>query len=233
MKYAEEKEGIKEKLKEFWNWLWNSDSIWSYVIFLVLVFIVIKFVFLPGLGLIFGTSLPLAIVESSSMDHRALQYCTAYDSGGQCAAESIDYEICGSKFTKSSSFNLDEYWDVCGKWYEQNTNITKSDFQAFSFKNGFRKGDIMVIFKKKTINIGDIIVFEGGSRHPIIHRAISLSPLQTKGDHNSGQLVPGNNNYGANERSIPEEKLLGTAVLKIPWLGWPKLFIVEMWNKRF
>ncbi len=221
MEYAEENKGIKAKLKRFWDWLWNSDSLWSYIVFLVLIFIVIKFIFLPGLGLIFGTSLPLAIVESSSMDHRVLQDLTG------------SLTICGKNFQDTKFLNSNEYWNTCGSWYEQNTNITKSDFQTFSFKNGFKKGDIMVIFRKKTINIGDVIVFEAGSRHPIIHRVISLSPLQTKGDHNEGQLVPGNNPYNADEKNIPEEKLVGTAVLRIPWLGWPKLFIVETWNKIF
>jgi len=221
MEYAEEKESISRKLKSFWKWLWDSDSWWSYIVFLVIVFVFIKFIFLPGLGLIFGTSLPLAIVESSSMDHHALQ-----DSTGLIS-------ICGKTFTESKSFNSEEYWQTCGNWYEQNTNITKEQFQGFKFKNGFRKGDIMIIVKKKTINIGDILVFEAGSTHPIIHRVISLNPIQTKGDHNEVQLIPSNNNYGADEKNIQQSKVLGTAVLRIPWLGWPKLFIVELWNKFF
>ncbi|MEK6886069.1 MAG: hypothetical protein AABX17_03825 [Nanoarchaeota archaeon] len=221
MEYAEDKDKIdvKTKLKNFWKWLWNSDSWLSYIVFLAIVFVFIKFIFLPGLGLIFGTSLPLAIVESSSMDHHSLQDMTSVIS------------ICGKTFSDSKSFNAEEYWQTCGSWYEQNTNITQEQFSSFSFKNGFRKGDIMIIVKKKTIKIGDVLIFEAGSAHPIIHRVISLNPIQTKGDHNEAQLIPGNNNYGADERNIQESKVLGTAVFKIPWLGWPKLFIVELWNK--
>lgn len=221
MEYAEDKTklDVKTKLKGFWKWLWQSDSWWSYIVFLALVFVFIKFIFLPGLGLIFGTSLPLAIVESSSMDHHSLLDATG------------TINICGKTFPNNESLNTDEYWQTCGSWYEQNTNITKEEFQSYSFKNGFQKGDIMIIVKKKTINIGDIIVFQAGAANPIIHRVISLNPLQTKGDHNEAQLVPGNNNYGADERNIPENRILGTAVLRIPWLGWPKLFVVELWNK--
>ncbi|MDP1729175.1 MAG: S26 family signal peptidase, partial [archaeon] len=161
---------IKKDLDKFWNWLWNSESIWSYLVFLILVFVFIKFIFLPGLGLIFGTSLPLAIVESSSMDHHSLKIIDS------------NYEICGTIFPTSSYFNSEKYWETCGNWYKQNTNITQEQFSKFSFKNGFRKGDIMIIFKKKTIEIGDVLVFESSSQHPIIHRIISLNPIQTKGD---------------------------------------------------
>jgi len=219
MAYAEDKKSITTQLKTFWKWLWQSDSWWSYAVFLILVFIFIKFIFLPGLGLIFGTTLPLAIVESSSMDHHSLLDATG------------TINICGKTFADSQSLNINEYWQTCGTWYEQNTNITKEQFQNFKFKNGFRKGDIMIIVKRKTINIGDTLVFEAGSAHPIIHRIISLNPIQTKGDHNEAQLIPGNNPYNADERNIQQSKVLGTAVLKIPWLGWPKLFIVELWNK--
>ncbi len=229
MDYAKDKDGIGVKLREFWKWLWESDSTWSYIVFLILVFVFIKFIFMPGLSLLFGMGLhglPLAIVESSSMEHYSIK-----GTDQKCNLNS--YGICGSCFDNKNSFNLDEYWNTCGNWYEQNTNITKEQFSQFSLKNGFRKGDIMIIFKKKTINIGDVIIFEAGSAHPIIHRVISLNPIQTKGDHNEAQLVPGNNNYGANEKNIPEERIVGTAVFKIPWLGWPKLMVVELWNKIF
>lgn len=214
-------ESLKENVKKFWNWLWNSDSWLSYIVFLVIIFIFIKFIFLPGLGFIFGTSLPLAIVESSSMEH----YSLAETSPGQ-------YTICGKTFANEQYFNFDNYWSTCGSWYEQNTNITKQEFSKFSLSNGFRKGDIMIIVKKKTINIGDIIVFEGGWNHPIIHRVISNSPIvQTKGDHNEAQLVPSNNAYHADETNIHENQILGTAVIRIPWLGWPKILAVEFWQK--
>ncbi len=208
-----EKENKKNRLKRFWNWLWHSESIWSYVVFLALLFVIVKFIFLPGLGLIFGTSLPLAIVESSSMEHYSLK-------------ETAGYIICGQSFSKSEFFNQEEYWQTCGNWYEQNTNITKEQFQSFGFKNGFRKGDLMIVFGKKIsdIKLGDIIIFNAGSAHPIIHRVISLSPeLQTKGDHNPAQL--------SQEKSISESQVVGVAVAKIPYVGWVKLVFVELGKK--
>jgi len=200
------------KLKEFWKWLWDSDSWLSYLVFLMIVFIFVKFIFLPGLGLIFGTALPLAIVESSSMDHNILD-------------ETGINEICGTVFNKTGFLSSDAYWDTCGNWYESNTNITKEQFNEFKFKNGFRKGDLIIIFGKKSsdIKIGDVIIFNAGRNHPIIHRVISLSPLQTKGDHNPGQLTE--------EKTINENQVVGVAVAKIPYIGWVKLIFFEITKK--
>lgn len=47
----------------------QEDSWPSFLVTLVLAFIVIKFVFFPGLSFLTGTSLPLVIVESCSMYH--------------------------------------------------------------------------------------------------------------------------------------------------------------------
>ena len=222
----------QNSLKIFWKWIWTSDSWWSYLVFLLIVFIIIKFIFLPGLGLIFGTSLPLAIVESSSMDHHSLEYCLKAEQSTKNGITIVtctqwsnnDYEICGKNFESSSYFNIDNYWQTCGEWYE-NKNITREQFESFKFKNGFRKGDIMIIFGKKDINLGDVIIFNGGRNNPIIHRVISLSPLQTKGDHNGDQL--------AEEKSINNNQIVGVAVGRIPYLGWVKLFFAEMFNKIF
>ena len=211
-----------ESLKVFWNWLWNSDSWFSYIVFLILVFIIVKFIFLPGLGLIMNTTLPLAIVESSSMEHYSLKYCKSVDSNGQCLTISSEYALCDQQFNSQKFYNKDEYWKACGNWYEQNTNVTKEEFQSFSFKNGFRKGDLMIIYGKKNIKVGDVIIFEAGRNHPIIHRVISLNPIQTKGDHNSGQLPV--------ENSIQQDQILGTAIAKIPYVGWIKLFFVDLLN---
>ena len=64
---------LKQEIKKSWKWIWNSDSIWSWIVALIVIFIIIKFIFFPTLSLIFGTSLPLAGVESSSMDHQIVK----------------------------------------------------------------------------------------------------------------------------------------------------------------
>lgn len=216
--HIEEEHQEKRGIREFWNWLWHSESWMSYIVFLIIIFIIIKFILFPTLTLIFGTSLPLAIVESSSMDHNSLNYCMAYDSSLNCIKQSRDYSICGNTMQESKFLNSDEYWQTCGKWYEQK-EISKEEFLGFSFKNGFRKGDIMIISGKKNIEIGDVLIFNGGMNHPIIHRVVSLNPIQTKGDHNEVQLPI--------ETNINPGQIIGVALGKIPYAGWPKVFLCE------
>ena len=63
------KNNILNGLKKFWNFVWNGESFLSWIVFVILAFIVIKFIFFPVLTLVTGTSLPLVIVESCSMYH--------------------------------------------------------------------------------------------------------------------------------------------------------------------
>lgn len=208
---------IKTNPRNFWDWLWNSDSFLSYVVLLVIMFVIVKFIFLPGLGFLMGTSLPLAIVESSSMDHRYI------------GSEEGGYEICGKTLAEEPSMSFEKYWWTCGDWYENNTKITKEEFAEFKMSNGFKKGDLIIITGKQAeeIKIGDILIFKAGTRaHPVIHRVIAINSSQdeltfsTKGDHNPGQLDE--------EKAITENQILGVAKGRIPYVGWVKLFFVEM-----
>ena len=104
--------------------------------------------------------------------------------------------------------------------------------QSFSLKNGLNKGDSLLVTGNKNPKLGDIIIFDAGSQHPLIHRVVSLSPLATKGDHNSGQLKKG---YppGLDETNIPLDAIVGQARFKIiPLLGWVKLIWFEPFRSQ-
>src|SRR3989344_6252583 len=77
---------------------------------------------------------------------------------------------------------FDGWWSKGGEWYTAN-NIKKEDFEAFPLKNGFNKGDIMVLKGKKAedIKVGDVVVFWSAKRDPIIHRVVKK--WQDKGDY--------------------------------------------------
>ncbi|MFH0831341.1 MAG: hypothetical protein V1886_00530 [archaeon] len=59
----------KGLIRKFWWFIWESPSAWSWIIDLILLYILVKFVFFPVAGLMAGTSLPSVIVESGSMHH--------------------------------------------------------------------------------------------------------------------------------------------------------------------
>ena len=192
------KEGIKKFCKNFWFLLWKDDSFKGWVFSILFLFIFIKFIFFPILSLVTGTSLPLAIVESCSMYHK------------------------GNILSDSS-----EWWQNHKLKYSE-FNITKEQFEGFKFKDGFNKGDILIIIGAKSgkLKVGDVIIFEAGKRNPIIHRIINIEfyngeyIFSTIGDNNNGQLE--------SEKSIKSSQLIGKAVFKpAPYLGWTKLIFFE------
>jgi signal peptidase I len=232
------KKEITKNVKKAWNWIWHSDSFLSWIVALIVIFIIVKFIFFPVLSLITGSSLPLAGVESSSMDHRSLKICTERDYKGNCVKQSEQYFICGKAYPKKQYFDLDSYWQACGKWYEEG-NLTKNQFEDFPLKNGFRKGDIIIIWGRFTPKVGDIIIFqpneESTAPRPIIHRIVKIENriIQTKGDHNQEQLTSLTSEDNIDETRITQDQIIGKAVFKIPYLGWLKIILVETLNKIF
>ncbi len=217
---------IFKNFRKLWNWIWNSDSFLSWIVALILIFVFVKFIFFPVLSLILGTSLPLAGVESSSMDH-------------QIVNDGFGYNLCGNNYEEDEKnyINFNEYWETCGEWYEEN-EINKEKFSEFSLRNGFSKGDIIFVWGRFDPKIGDIIIFkaeDSSAPRPIIHRIVSIDGeiIATKGDHNSQQLRKGNNIFDTDETNIDKDQIVGKAVLKIPYLGWPKIWLIELLKRIF
>lgn len=178
---------IGEASSKFWKFL-QEDTWPSFAVTLVIAFVIIKFIFFPGLSLLTGTSLPLVIVESCSMHH--------YENGFD--------KIFGS--------------DVYEK-YGININDTKD----WAFQDGFSKGDVIFVVAPKNIKVGDVIIFNGGHRHPLIHRVVNNSDiLATKGDNyktNDQQL--------SSEKEISKDQIIGKALFRVPLIGWAKLIFFE------
>ncbi len=207
---------IKEAAKKFWWFIWESNSIWSWLANIVLAFVIIYFIVYPGLGFLLGTSHPIVAVMSGSMEHR-----TAKDQNG-------NFWMCNQTFEKKQSADFDFWWSVCGEWYETNLGITKSQFEEFGLSNGFNKGEIIVLkgIHPEEIKIGDVIVFQSYSRQePIIHRVVNKWQedeeyyFTTKGDHNKQSYQF--------EARISESQYIGGALLRVPYLGWVKIIFVN------
>jgi signal peptidase I len=223
--------------KKIWRFLWNDDSIWSWVINIILAFILIKFVVYPLLGLLFATGFPIVAVVSGSMEHA---YAPATDSSGYNIERNgqVLYSFCNDSQWKENSFlnlkdyrNFDTFWSICGKWYTDR-NITHDEFKTFPFTNGFNKGDIMVLYgaKLKDIKVGDIIVFKSTLRSdPIIHRVVKITVdssgnyhFTTKGDHNSESLSA--------ELDTTQNNYIAKAVVDVPYLGWIKIWFTYIFT---
>ncbi len=189
---------LKEVWKKFWFILWKDDSFKGWALSLLFIFIFIKFIFFPGLSLLTGTSLPLAIVESCSMYHQ------------------------GNLLS-----NFDNWWTKHESKYSQ-FNVEKQDFQDFIFKRGFNKGDILFVLgtKPEKLEVGDVIIFSANQKNPVIHRIINIKEsngkftFSTIGDNNNAQIPF--------ETSINQDQIVGRAVFKLaPYVGWVKLIFFE------
>ena len=131
---------------------------------------------------------------------------------------------------------FDEWWENSKNWYGQN-GITKEQFSNFKLKNGFNKGDIMVLHGKKAedINAGDIIVFVSSKPDPIIHRVVKktkkdgLYYFTTKGDNYKTNPYPIKDKiFGLDETDIKENQVIGAALLRIPFIGYIKIGFVNI-----
>jgi len=191
------KKEFKKVLKKTWHFIWEDNSIWSWIANVIIAFILIKFIVYPGLGLLLTTSHPIVAVVSESMEH---------------------------------NMKFEEWWEKNKDWYMEN-GINKEDFETFSFKNGFNKGDIMVLIGKgaENIEIGDVIVFRSNRKDPIIHRVVKKFDdngiyFQTKGDNNEDSIK----NKALDETKIGKDIIIGGAVLRVPLLGYIKIWFVEI-----
>lgn len=201
-------------IRKIWDFIWNSNSVWSWILNIILAFILIKFIVYPGIGLVLGTNLPIVAVISESMEHEQGDLWFTND-GATCS-----FGPCRQK-----------------DWYAE-LNITEENFSKFPLNRGFNKGDLMILIGRNAedIKVGDIIVFErfdsdAGGIIPVIHRVVKITVrsgkifFQTKGDNNLDSIIDGR--MGLNEMQIPSDKVLGLAGVKIPWLGWVKIKFSE------
>ena len=194
-----------------WHFLWHEDSVASWIANIIVAFIVIKFLFYPALGALLGTSYPIVAVVSGSMEHDH-SYEDWWVTPCLIGGKSLQYTD-GTIVTPEHMY--------------ARFNITKATFDTFSFRNGFNKGDLMILYSPKNVAVGDVLVYSAsGFSDPIIHRVVQESDIdgsliyQSQGDHNCQQ-----NPF---EKSITTQQVLGKAVVRIPLLGWIKIGFVNL-----
>ncbi|PIO04485.1 signal peptidase I, partial [Candidatus Woesearchaeota archaeon CG08_land_8_20_14_0_20_47_9] len=166
------------------------------VVNVIIAFLLIKFIVYPGLGLVLGTTHPVVAVVSNSMHHDA---------------------------------GFETWWVSQAGFYEEQ-GITREDFYHFKMRNGFNKGDIIVLrgCSPKNLKVGDIIVFRSKRPDPIIHRIIktwdegSEQYFVTKGDNNQVSIQ----DSSLDETRIGRDQIIGRAALRVPFLGYIKIWFV-------
>ncbi len=187
----------KELLKRVWRFIWHDDSIWSWIVNIILAFVLIRFIVFPGLGLALDTTHPVVAVISESMEHDGGFDTWWADQHQWYGKQGITKEEF-SQFPFADGFNKGDIMFLAGKAPEK-----------------LRIGDVLVFQTGQPQPIIHRIVRkwqEGGKWH-----------FQTKGDHNKDSIKNG----PASEMRITEEQVVGRAVFRVPYLGWLKIAFVN------
>jgi len=168
---------IADAAKKVWKFLWESESILGWIAAFVVAFLMIKFVFLPFLGLILATPMSLVIVESKSMEHQ----------------ENFDYFW----NTEGAWYENMEINETQFSEFPFSDGLDKGDIIVLSGKKEYAVGDVIVfsVASQKTpiihriVEIKDDVYFTKGDnnayqipqdmdikREQIISRAIGKIP---------------------------------------------------------
>lgn len=189
-----------EILKRIWYFLWKDDSLSSWAVSLVVLVLFVKFIFYPGLGLIFGTGFPVVAVLSESMEHN-------------------DF--------------FDEWWAENHDWYTKK-DFTECMFRDYRFHNGFNKGDIIILFgvDSESIKLGDVVVYDDYvNKYPIIHRVTDITINITENGKSYKYQTKGDSNFRKPDLLyVKENQILGRAFLRLPLLGWVKIWATDIFN---
>jgi len=184
--------------KKIWHFIWEEDSLLSWIVNIILAFIIIKFLLYPGLGLMLGTSYPIVAVVSSSMEHDA-----GFDEWWQeNEAFYSNFNITQKEFSEfgfKNGFNKGDIMFLGGKSPEK---IAVGN--VIVYRSGRPDPIIHRIIDKWQ---------EDGNYY-----------FQTKGDNNAAQIKTND----LDETKIEEGQVIGKALSRIPLLGYIKIGFVAI-----
>ena len=125
-------------LKKVWRFIWHDDSILSWIVNIILAFLIVKFLIYPGLGLALGTTHPVVAVVSGSMHHNG-NFDQWYDEKGDW----YKFEKEGMK-----------------KWSLHN-GFNRGDIMILKKAKDVKVGDIIVFYGNSNNPIIHRVVFVG------------------------------------------------------------------------
>jgi signal peptidase I len=203
----------KSKFRKFiaraWHFVWEDDSPLSWIVNIILAFVLIKFVVYPVMGLVLATNYPIVAVVSPSMEHNNLNFDKWWDANGQWYADKGITKEGFASYPMRNGFNTGDIIVLRGK------DVSK-----------MRVGEVMVFWSSRTFPKPD----------PIIHRIVSVSnvgdgvySVQTKGDNNKDSIRNACDiNSCIDEMDIRKEQIIGFSIFKIPYLGYIKIWAYEL-----
>lgn len=189
---------LKRLWKKTWHFIWEDDSVWSWIANILLAFILIKFIIYPGIGFAMGSSFPVVAVVSGSMEHD-----TDFDTFWNIQKE----------WYNNIGINKEEFTN-----FKFKNGFNKGDimFVVGVDENDLKIGDVLVFQTGKAEPIIHRLVK--------IRNINGTNYYQTKGDHNFDSI----SNIQINEVNTKYNQIYGKAVFRIPFLGYVKIWFMDL-----
>ena len=193
------KKKFKKTWKKIWWFIWEDNSIWSWIVNIILAFLIIKFLFYPGLGLIVGTQHPIVAVVSSSMEHNETfdkwwPYQNQWYSKMDISKERFE------TFPFKNGFNKGDIIFLIG-----------------SNPKDIRIGNIIVFQSAKPDPIIHRVVAKWQYNEKYYFQTKGDNRLTNQESIRSTQI---------DETNISENTVIGKALFRVPWLGYVKIWFV-------
>ncbi|MFH1770145.1 MAG: signal peptidase I [archaeon] len=190
----------KQTWKKTWHFIWHDDSMLSWIVNVILAFVLIKFIIYPGLGLAMGTQYPVVAVVSSSMEH--------------------DEKFFDWWNTQEDFYLKNNITDVDFRLYPFINGFNKGDIMVLvgTKIENIEIGDVIVYQAKKPYPIIHRVISirdTGGELY-----------FETKGDNNKFQIRA----IDLDEKNVSSDSYIGRAVFRIPFLGYIKIWFVNLIN---
>lgn len=239
---------LKQQLKRAWHFLWYEESWQAWLVNVVVAFVLIKFVIYPLAGALLGTSLPVVAVVSGSMQHDAQQGIMC---GEHVEEQTSWWEACG-EFYEQRGITQNTFAQ-----YPFSDGFRKGDIMVVRGADPAQvePGDVLVYQANKQYPIihrvidvreenGAVKYTTKGDHNPA---PISEYALANGNHYYRCYRASGGTYVGApcgigepvtaqtpgalailDETNISEQQVIGRAAARIPWLGYVKIWFVEL-----
>lgn len=171
-----------QDLKKWYNYIFHENEILSWIANIILAFIIVKFIFYPGMGFILNTDLPLVAVISPSMEHKHMNFDEWWQKNSEWYIE--------------RGITREEFED-----FRMHNGFYIGDVIMLKGKEKIEAGDIVVYSNEYSQSV---------SNYPIIHRATFINEddnsFEVKGDNNKapdGEVVKNEDVVGVAVLKIP------------------------------
>ena len=193
---------MKKKLKKLWWFIWHDNSIWSWIVNVILAFLIVKFLVYPGLGFLLGTTHPVVAVISDSMNHNSVDFDDWWDKNKEIYEQK---DIAKEKFLKFKFVNGFDKGDLIVLKGIKCSKVDKGDILVYNIA-----GNQPIIHRIVDMNLGNDYYF------------------QTKGDNVNRVQFFEEKIKQSQVIGFERYKKCSVGVFRVPWLGWIKILFTNL-----